>query len=202
MPIFILAAIALLLAAVLWYTQASGPTEKPLPEENPDQRLQRTLAEESRMADALTEAVRALDALMSHPALGGPGFLLVQFLPQEGCALVTAQYPNIREALYRRIVRQEADREALVAEGVPGALLAMDPDFEAESSGMILVSVRVREVPSAFAESLENCRERNAALSILAQVLEARLPRFSARIFGAELLLSPEREGAVISTGE
>ena len=151
------------------------------------------------MVDALAEAIRALEAVMAHPELGGPGFLLVQFPPaaMEGCALVTAQYPNIREGLYRRIVRQELD--GLAGAGIPEELLAREPAFETESGGVVLISVQVSGVALELAESFRDRRERNAALGILEELLAERFPAFSVRIFGTDLLLSPIREQAATS---
>ena len=202
MDFFILAAAALILAAVLWYSQALGGTEDPPPpppELSMDQRLRQLLTEDPRLIDALTEAIRALEAVMAHPELGGPGFLLVQFpsAAADGRALVTAQYPNIREGLYRRIVRQELDD--LAGAGMPGELLALDPAFETESGGVVLVSVQAGGVPQELADSFRDRRERNAALDILAELLEERVPAFSVRIFGTDLLLSPVREQTATS---
>lgn len=199
MFIFVLAAAALILAAVLWYNQASGTTkEVPQPplEADTEQLLRQTLARQPSMVEALAEAIRALEAVMAHPELGGPGFLLVQFPPAPDCgnAVVMAQYPNIREGLYRRIVRQELYKENLAAAGIPEALLAQKPFFETESGGVVLISVQVNEVLPEFAKCLHTRRERSIALGILAEALGARLPLYSTRIFGADLLLSPDRE--------
>lgn len=200
MHLFLLAAAALVLAAVLWYRQASGAAAAARqPETDPASRLRQALAQDPGPADLLAAAARALETVMAHPSLGGPGFLLIQF-PTEGGAVVTAQYPNIREGLYRRIIRQELDRDALAAAGVPEALLSLEPDFEAESGGMVLLSVGVEAVPPVFAESLRSRRERALALDLLAQALEVRLPRFSVRPFGADLLLSPDRESVGAGT--
>jgi len=199
MYIFFLAAAALILAAVLWYHQASGTAEQtPPPEENADLRLHQIIAENPRMADALAEAVQALEAVMAHPELGGPGFLLIQFpsVPDNSCAVVTAQYPNIREGLYRRIVRQELEQADLAAAGMPEALLLREPSFETESGGVVLLSVQVSGIPPEFTERLHSHRDRSTALCVLAETLEEKLPRFSIRLFGSDLLLSPDREGS------
>lgn len=203
MHIFFLAAAAMLLAAILLYRQAFGTSEDtppPSPEERNDQLLRQILAENPHMVESLAETIQSLETVMEHPELGGPGFLLIQFpaAPYDGRAIVTAQYPNIREGLYRRIVRQELDD--LAAAGMPEALLLQKPSFETESGGVVLLSVQAGPIPPAFMERLHSHRERRIALGILADALEARLPRLSIRTFGAEILLSPDR--AAISTGE
>lgn len=197
MYLFLLAAIALALAAVLWYAEASGREQKPPPpprEPDAGARLRQALSEDGRIMSSITESIRALEALMAHPALGGPGFLLVQFPPQPpGCgyAAVTAQYPNIQEELYRRIVRQELDRDALTAAGMPAGLLAAGPVFETESGGIVLVSVQAGGLPPALEDCFHCRRDRDAALRLLAGLLEERFPNLSVRTFGTELLLSP-----------
>lgn len=197
MHLFILAAATLALAAVLWYTQASSTAKNvPPPEVDAAQILRRTLAEDPRMVDALAEAVRGLENLMAHPELGGPGFLLIQF-PMEAdgaSAVVTAQYPNIREGLYRRVVRQELERDDLAAAGMMEALLAQKPDFETESGGVVMVSLKTGEVPPELTACLNSRRERGIALGIVAEHLEEHIPGFSVRVFGTDLLLSPIRE--------
>lgn len=202
MYIFFLAAAALALAAVLWYHQVSGTAEDIPPlEESTDQRLHRVIAEDPYLADALIEAVQALESVMAHPELGGPGFLLIQFpaAPEAGGAVITAQYPNIREGLYRRVVRQELDD--LAAAGMPEALLSLKPSFETESGGVVLLTVRAGELPPEFAESLRGHRERGIALAVLAEVLKAKLPQFSIRTFGSGLLLSQDHERSRADAG-
>ena len=135
---------------------------------------------------------------MAHPSLGGPGFLLVQFPVAGENVIVTAQYPNIHEELYRRIVRQELDDLAMV--GVSEELLARQPDFEAESCGVVLVSVRAGRVPAELREMLERRKEREIALYMLAERLEGRFPELSVRVLGPALLLSPIRQVKVTST--
>lgn len=201
MVFFVLAAIVLTMAAALWYTQAQSPSEEIPPplEKAANQTLRQLLEQDPHIADPLAEAVLALDAAMAHPKLGGPGFLLIQFpMPDSGEAVVTAQYPNIREALYRRIVRQELDRDSLAAAGMPEALLSLEPSFETESGGVVMLSVRVKGLPAVLTERLGGRRERIMALESLAEALEAKLPQFSVRTFGADLLLSPLREGAEV----
>lgn len=199
MYLFILAAAALALAAVLWYAQASGreaeAARTQAAEELPELRLRRTLEEDPSMAETLAEAVRAMEELMAHPELGGPGFLLVRFPPlEDGWTSVTVQYPNTREGLYRRIVRQELDREELAAAGMPAAVLDLDPSFETESGGVVMASVEVSGIPEAFVECLNSRRARSAGLEVLAQALRPRLPGLSIRSLGADLLLLPVRE--------
>ena len=195
MHLFILAAAALALAAVLWYTQAAGTIgNEPPPEVDAVQLLRQTLEEDPRLVDALAEAVRGLGELMAHPELGGPGFLMIQFSAAGGSAVVTAQYPNIREGLYRRIVRQELEWDDLAAAGMAEELLAREPDFETESGGVVMVSLKTGEVPPELTACLNSRRERGSALGIVAERLGERFPEFSVRIFGTDLLLSPVRE--------
>ena len=202
MHIFVLAAAALILAAILRYTRAVNAEKEsqPPPKAEPDQRIRRILEEDPRMMEAWEGAVRALESIMAHPALGGPGFLLVQFPAAEETAVVTAQYPNIHEELYLRIIRQELDD--LAAAGVSEELLARQPDFEAESCGVVLVSVRAGRIPAEMREMLEHRKERETALRMLAERLEGRFPGLSVRVLGADLLLAPTREVKVTSTGE
>lgn len=105
MHIYFLAAAAILLAAILWYRQAFGTSEKtppPPPEEHAEQRLRRILAGDSGVVSGMADAIRTLESVMAHPELGGPGFLMIQFPPPDsGHAVITAQYPNIREDLYQ-----------------------------------------------------------------------------------------------------
>ena len=115
MPYFLLAALLLLIAALLWRSQAVSPTVPPLAQPSPP-------VISPGLLDALCAAAASLQELMAHPLLGGPGFLSLRF-PPEGGATVTAQYPNIREALYRRVVRRELSPEHLLAEGFPASLL-------------------------------------------------------------------------------
>lgn len=197
MHFFFLAAGLLAAAAVvLWCTQAfgrggdgaadAGEAEEKVPE----------LSREG--IEALGTAVDALAELMAHPALGGPGFITVRFPPPlaaDGTAVAAVQYPNIREALYRRILRQELAPEDLRAEGVPEALLALAPCFETESGGMVLVSVRVPGLDPALAECMAGHRGRQEALGALAEGLRRQCPGLSVRRVGGELLLSPVREG-------
>lgn len=189
------AGVLALAAMLLWYTQAAGRRE-----EGPGdagEAEERPLELSGDGIEALGAAVDALTALMEHPALGGPGFITVRFPPPleaDGTAWTAAQYPNIREALYRRILRGELSPEALEAEGFPAALLAMSPEFEAESGGMVLVSVRISGLDPALAERMAGHRGRQEVLGTLAGSLERRCPGLSARCLGGELLLSPVRE--------
>lgn len=190
MLFYVLAAAALALAALLWYVQAARaagealtPALPPEPPEIPP-----------ALAEAVGDAVEALAAVMAHPKLGGPGFLLVCFPSREGAVTVTAQYPNIREGLYRRIVRRELEPAELTAAGVPEALFSMSPVFETESGGVVVLSLQTGVLPPALARALDCRRERGILLDQLARALGERLPGFSVRPFGADLLLSPERE--------
>lgn len=193
MLLFLLAMVVLALAAVLWHTQASDAEKPILPPEDAGLRLRKALAANPRKMEALAAAIRALAAVMAHPELGGPGFLMVQF-PSQAAAVVTVQYPNIREELYRRIVRQELARDELAAAGVPEDLLDQGPGFETESGGVVLISVQAGEPLPELSESLNSRKDRNAALNVFAELLEERFPEFSVRIFGTDLLLTPIHE--------
>ncbi len=193
---FYLAAVLLAAAAAgLWYTQAFGRGGKG--EADAGERVEQAVQVSREGIEALGKAADALAELMKHPELGGPGFITVRFSLTEasgGAAVVTAQYPNIREVLYRRILRQELEPEALGAEGVPEALLALSPGFETESGGMVLVSVQAAGLDPALAERMAGCRERQETLEELAEGLGRRCPELSVRRLGGELLLSPVRE--------
>ena len=123
---FLAAGVLAAAAAILWAAQASGRRDG-------GEAAERELRLDG--IEALGAAAEALAELMEHPALGGPGFITVRFPPPlaaDGTAEAAAQYPNIREALYRRVLRQELETEELRAEGAPEALLALDPCFETE----------------------------------------------------------------------
>jgi hypothetical protein len=184
MPYFLLAALLLLIAALLWRSQAVSPTVPPLAQPSPP-------VISPGLLDALCAAAASLQELMAHPLLGGPGFLSLRF-PPEGGATVTAQYPNIREALYRRVVRRELSPEHLLAEGFPASLLTLSPEFETESGGIILLTVTVPLDPG-LAQSITNLRQRQAVLHDLSDHLRNRFPELSVRCAGGELLLSPVR---------
>ena len=150
-----------------------------------------------RCLERLAGAVEALRAVMDHPQLGGPGFLSVQFpVLAGGRADVSAQFPNISEALYRRVVRRELDRAALLADGVPEALFAYNPEFSTESGGVVLLTAEVCGLEAELAEALASRRDRAGALAALSEALERRCPGLSVRPLGAELLLTPVREAA------
>lgn len=157
----------------------------------------RRCLEASGDLERLAGAVEALRAVMDHPQLGGPGFLSVQFPALAGGrADVSAQFPNISEALYRRVVRRELDRAALLADGVPEALFAYNPEFSTESGGVVLLTAEVCGLESELAEALASRRDRTGALAALSEALERRCPGLSVRPLGAELLLTPVREAA------
>lgn len=189
MHLFFLAGAFLLLAALLWYTQAAAkPSPKAAvpPEEAPC--LTR------RELDKLCGVLDALRAVMEHPKLGGPGFLTVKWTPQTVTAVVSAQFPNIREDLYRRVIRRELDREELLAEGVPAVLLDLAPDFEAESGGVVLLSVELRGFGGTLAGASSSLRARQEFLSVLTARLGERFPDCNVRCIGGEVLVSPEHE--------
>ena len=189
---FLAAGVLAAAAAILWAAQASGRRDG-------GEAAERELRLDG--IEALGAAAEALAELMEHPALGGPGFITVRFPPPlaaDGTAEAAAQYPNIREALYRRVLRQELETEELRAEGAPEALLALDPCFETESGGMVLVTVRVAGLDPALAERMSGHRGRQEALGALAEGLRERCPGLSVRCVGGELLLAPAREGKAV----
>lgn len=202
MHFFVLSAIMLAAAAALWCVQAAGRRDDPASSAG-DGGVEsiRNGEIDAHSIEALGAAVDALRAVMDHPALGGPGFITVHFPPpaaSDGQALVTAQYPNIREALYRRIVRRELEPSELMAEGVPEKLLALLPDFETESGGMVLLTIRVTGLDRALIQAMTSRRGRQAALGELTEQLRRRYPEWSVRCLGGELLLSPLRETAAV----
>ena len=177
----LLAALLLLIAALLRRSQTAPTAARPAPPKPP------ALSEQT--VDSLCAAVSALQALMGHPRLGGPGFLTLRLLP-DGAAAAAAQYPNIHEVLYRRIVRRELSPEELLAEGFPPSLLALAPDFETESGGTVLLTAHVPLDPGA-AWAAADFRQRQMVLNILAERLRERFPSLFVRCVGGELLLSP-----------
>ena len=185
MHLLILALSALLLAAL---TALSGWRDPPKP---PPPAAPRPPADAGDL-DALAETVDALLAVMDHPQLGGPGFLSVQ-LPRDGgehpCLTVTAQFPNIREALYRRAAQNDLDPAALAAAGVPRALFAHQPAFDCGSGGMILLSAAA----CPFPEQPQDLQQRARLLRFLAQDLRRRFPQLTVRPLGGEILLTRER---------
>ena len=187
MLFFLLAAVLLLSAGLLWYNEAAG---KPAPGGKSGEENVRTAEISPETTEALAAAVEALREVMAHPLSGGPGFITLRFPPLEDAAYVTAQYPNIREALYRRIVRRELSGEVLALEGVPERLLEMSPDFETESGGVVALTVKVRGVGGDVAVAMSNLRERKAVLETLAADLSTRFPDLSVRPAGSELLLT------------
>lgn len=194
----ILGAVLLTAAAVLWYAQAFGGRVPPLrrPDAGEGDAALRPQPEAAPAGlEELAGAVRELEAVMAHPELGGPGFLTVRFAQDAGgqtLTVATAQYPNIRETLYRLALRQPPDPAALAEAGVPEALLALSPVFETDSGGVVLISVSGEgwaAVPPAAGR-----RERLEALETLSELLEQRFPELEVRPFGTELLLTPVRE--------
>ena len=146
--------------------------------------------------EKLERTVEALGKLMTHPELGGPGFLTVR-LPQkgeEGRVTAAAQYPNIRESMYRRVRRREL--EALEEAGAPWELLALSPDFETDSGGIVVISVRAAYMEPGLVNCVSGRRERQAALRLLSDRLSG--PTLEARPFGTELLLTPVRDAAKV----
>lgn len=190
MHLFFLAAGVLLLGAFL-VTWAVKGRDRQAPPPPAEARQGLSCQEADRAAAALGEALEPLRTLMAHPDLGGPGFFTVQFPTGERPA-VSAQYPNINEALYRRAVRQDLDREELLAAGVPEELLALDPEFTAEGGGVVLAAVAVPRLDPAVTALAAGRGTRDRALSGLAEALERRYPDLSVRRLGADLLLTPQ----------
>lgn len=199
---FILAALALAAAAALWYAQAGGVGRKihAQPPAAGEGEAFRQWLDRPDTREALAQAVEALLGLMAHPQLGGPGFLTLR-LPQpgeDGAVTVSAQYPNIREAMYTLVVCRVLDRETLLKAGVPEELLALSPEFETESGGVVVVSLPAGAMEPGLASGISGRGERQEALRLLADCLGRRFPALEIRPFGAELLLTPVREGAAI----
>lgn len=193
---FVLAALLAAAAAILWRSDRRRPAPTPEPEAGSFPRW----LEDGGGLEELERALTALAALMAHPELGGPGFLSVR-LPQpadDGAVVVTAQYPNIREALYRRVVRRELDRETLRSDGMPEELLDLVPDFETDSGGIVAVSIRTAWMDAKTVRGISDRTARQAALELLARRLVPCCAGFEARSFGAELLLTPVRKDAAV----
>lgn len=192
---FIMAALVLTAAGFLWYNQSAGKGERPEQPSETEEDFRQWL-EDPAVLEALVRAVEALTRLMSHPRLGGPGFLTLR-LPQpgeDGTVTVTAQYPNIREELYRLTACRELGWETLLSAGVPEALLDLSPDFETDSGGVVVVSVRAVVMSPALVGRVSGRSDRQAALSLLTDRLGQRFPALEVRSFGTELLLTPVRE--------
>ncbi|MBD5161508.1 MAG: hypothetical protein HDT14_05725 [Oscillibacter sp.] len=195
---FILGAVLLAAAAGLWYAQAFGGRVPPprRPGAGEADAVHRPQPEAAPAGlEELAGAVRELEAVMAHPELGGPGFLTVRFTRNAGgqaVTVVTAQYPNIREAMYRLALRQPPDPAALAEAGVPETLLALSPVFETDSGGVVLISVS----GEGWAAVLPTAgrRERLETLETLSELLGRRFPGLEVRPFGTELLLTPVRE--------
>ena len=199
---FFLGALALAAAAVLWYMQAV-PDGREAAAQTPaagEGEALRQWLDRPGVQEALEQAVEALLELMAHRSLGGPGFLTLR-LPQpgeDGSVTVSAQYPNIREAMYALVVRRELDRETLLRAGLPEGLAALSPAFETESGGVVMVSIPAGSMDQELVSRISGRGERQAALRLLAERLEQRFPDLEVRPFGAELLLTPVRESAAV----
>lgn len=185
MHLLIFSLSALLLAALIGLSSWRDAPKPPPPA------APRPPADEGDL-DALAETVDALLTVMDHPQLGGPGFLSVQ-LPRCGgehpCLTVTAQFPNIREALYRRAAQNDLDPAALAAAGVPQVLFAHQPAFDCGSGGMVLLSADA----CPFSEQPQDLQQRARLLRFLAQDLQRRFPQLTVRPLGGEILLTRER---------
>lgn len=199
---FFLAVLALAAAAALWYMQAApgGREAAAQPPAAGEGEAFRQWLDRPGVQEALAQAVEALLELMAHRSLGGPGFLTLR-LPQpgeEGSVTVSAQYPNIREAMYGLIIRRELDRETLLRAGLPERLAALSPVFETESGGVVVVSIPAGSMEQEVVSRVSGRGERQAALRLLAERLERRFPGLEVRPFGSELLLTPAREGTAV----
>lgn len=182
--IFLLSAALLILAAFLRYAQARTPA-KPAPPAQVPELAPHTI-------EALTAAVSALQALMVHPTLGGPGYLTIRI--EQDSAVATAQYPNIRESLYRRIVHRKLTSAELLSESFPEPLLALSPEFETESGGIVRISVQLPISDACLSGSLSGYSSRQTALHTLKEALRRRCPGLTIRTIGGELILTPVRE--------
>lgn len=191
MLFFFLSALFLTAAVVLWYVQAAGRCGEEGADRGPSGGEPDGAEPDGQVVEELAAAVDALWAVMEHPALGGPGFITVRLSgpEEEGLLTATAQYPNIREVLYRRAVRRELGPEALLEEGMPETLLALSPRFETDSGGVVLISVQISDGKRPEA----GFRERRAVLETLARGLRQRDPGLSVRCVGGELLLGRAR---------
>ena len=194
---FLVAAAAAAAAALLWLLQAANGVGRPARTQTPaeDREAFRRWLDAPGVIDDLMGAVEVLVELMAHRTLGGPGFLTLR-LPQpweDGSVIVTAQYPNIREAMYRRVVRRELDRDGLLAAGTPEALLELSPQFETDSGGMVAVSVEAAVMEPMLVRRISGRADRQAAMDLLAGALGRRFPAMEVRPFGSELLLTPVR---------
>ena len=199
---FFLAALALAAAAVLRYMQAAAGCREAAaqPPAAGEGEAFRQWLDRPGVQEILERAVEVLLELMAHPKLGGPGFLTLR-LPQpgeDGAVTVSAQYPNIREALYGLVVRRALDREALRRAGLPERLAVLSPVFETESGGVVVVTIPAGSMEQDVVSRISGRGERQAALRLLAERLERRFPGLEVRPFGSELLLTPVREGAAV----
>lgn len=150
--------------------------------------------EAERMAELIAEVVEELRVVMEHPQLGGPGYFTAQF-PRRGLdgalPTVSCQYPNINEALYRRVVRRELDPRELAAAGVPAGL-ASRLSFAVESGGIVVLTAEVGGMAPEM-EALMAGRGRDEALYALAEALGRRYPGWTAQALAGEILLTPAR---------
>ena len=199
---FFLAALALAAAAFLWYIQVAsgGRNTAAQPSAAPESEAFRQWLDRPDVQEALVQAVEVLLELMAHPRLGGPGFLTLR-LPQpgeDGLVTVSAQYPNIRETMYNLVIRQELDPETLLKAGAPERLPLLSPELETESGGVVVVSIPVGNMERELVSCISGRGERQAALRLLADRLGKHFPNLEARPFGAELLLTPVREGSTV----
>ena len=199
---FFLAALALAAAAALW-SMLTAPGSRDAAAQPPAAgagEAFRPWLDRPGVQEILEQAVEVLLELMAHPKLGGPGFLTLR-LPQPGEAgsvTVSAQYPNIREAMYGLIIRRKLDRETLLRAGLPERLTALSPVFETESGGVVVVSIPAGSMDQEVVGCISGRGERQAALRLLAGCLEQRFPDLEVRPFGSELLLTPVRVGTAV----
>ena len=174
MHLLIFALSALVLAALTGFLSWKDAPKQPLP---PDPGP--LSPADPGTLSALAETVEALLAVMDHPRYGGG----------RPCLTVTAQFPNIREALYRRTAQNDLDPAALTAAGVPQVLFEHQPAFSAGTGGMVLLTA----CACPFPDEPQDLQQRTRLLHFLAQDLQERFPQLTVRPLGGELLLSRER---------
>lgn len=191
MPILFLALAAIL--AAFWSLRTRRAAEA-LPPGQPDPEpaggLLRRLEEEPALTGPLAEVIGLLAQVMAHSSLGGPGFLTVRLPEATGdTVLVTAQFPNIDEGLYSRVLCGELAPEALAAAGVPEALFAYAPVFSTEGGGVVVITASVSGLDETLTAGLVVRRDRPVLLAALAANLGPQCPGLSVRVLGQELLV-------------
>ena len=77
----------------------------------------------------------------------------------------------VKNVLREDQVSPSQDRAALLADGVPEALFAYNPEFSTESGGVVLLTAEVCGLESELAEALARRRDRAGALAALSEAL-------------------------------